>query len=178
MFFLYIHIYIYIYIYIFFCILAYNVRHSINRMLDMTGGKNIHQICLLAGFAKYNVDKSMNLSGDELEKGSYRYRCMVSQLLNHKQNNNLLPAAQQKDFQIIFDKLGAQTEETEKKEDVDDVLDKVRNYVDGSCPETGNETFIEIVETDIETIEYTDIDEPQEEPQEDKQKHHPRAPSS
>lgn len=85
----------------------------ISKLFDHTDGKNTTQHCLSAGMITWNKIKDMKLSEEELLKGSYRIRAMVSQLRDHKKKGRKVPASFIPSFACIWHKIFCDEADTE-----------------------------------------------------------------
>eukprot|EP00959_Pyramimonas_sp_CCMP1952_P245209 5124963-Pyramimonas_sp.AAC.1 len=57
-------------------------RRALTMLLQHTGGINVNQNSFFKAAQKFNADKCLKLSGDEVERGAYRLRVSVSQMGN------------------------------------------------------------------------------------------------
>jgi hypothetical protein len=80
-------------------------RSLLASLLDASGGKQIKQIAMLAGFEAWNADTKLEFTSEELEAGAYKVRVMISQMSNHKKKNRGIPKAYKKQCQPLMDRL-------------------------------------------------------------------------
>eukprot|EP00959_Pyramimonas_sp_CCMP1952_P429409 8993296-Pyramimonas_sp.AAC.1 len=66
-------------------------RRAITMLLQQSGGVNVNQISFFKAAMKFNQDKHLGLSDDQVEKGVYRLRVIVSQMCNMVSKSRAVP---------------------------------------------------------------------------------------
>ena len=73
-------------------------RHVIRKVLELTNGKNVHQLSLLSLLKAW--DGAGEYENTALEHSSYAVRAMISQLANHKKKRRPVPREQKRFWQV------------------------------------------------------------------------------
>ena len=74
----------------------------------------MNQASLLLAVQAYAAKHAPGITRDQLERGTYALRCMISQLANHKQRRRPVPKEWQPTFQTIAEKI-----QTSEKNQID-----------------------------------------------------------
>ena len=84
-------------------------RPAVAKLFEFSGGRNANQNSFFAAAKQYNLDHSLGLTPDALEKGIYRLRTIVSQLINHKVKERTVPRQWQRAWQVLYEGIRADT---------------------------------------------------------------------
>ena len=70
-----------------------------------------------AAAKQYGLDHSLELTPDAIEKGIYRFRTIVAQLINHKVKERTIPKQWQRVWQTLYDSIEVETSPAVEDED-------------------------------------------------------------
>ena len=81
--------------------------NAMSQLMDITGGVGVTHKSMKLAVAMFCEEQGLceKLGKDEPERGAYRLRVMLNQMLNHKQQDRAVPSAWKAKFGALFEKL-------------------------------------------------------------------------
>ena len=97
-------------------------KPAVAKLFEFSGGKNANQNYFSAAAKQYSLDHSLGLTPDAIEQGIYRFRTLVSQLINHKAKGRTIPKQWQRLWQTLYDSIDVETNAVEDEDANADIL--------------------------------------------------------
>ena len=80
-------------------------RHTLLKILDVTGGLNVTQVAGAIAMMKYVEDEGIAVGDSEPSEAIYRIRAMLSQIAYQKYRGRSIPRKWHQKFWLIYEKL-------------------------------------------------------------------------